>query len=281
MKKQGIDMLLINSAVKVGSEGSKAINWSEFRENDDERNENNFFEDNENGTSWKPTFDEGFDFNTYDVDFSYLRKQLNTDPKEDEMLRMGTQAQKIIFSNLFQGRQYTTQSGEQIKGDALQARIMNSMNELSNLGVQKLNKRFFVTDKEGNLLDADGNIITDKIDDSGNIITAQNSDDRQIDIEKFAKEVSRLMSDRGADKNVLKALEVITQGNNKTTTVPLGAISIYPKLHLLKIEFLEEVPIFYGVFLFSFLLPPLQIRNKSFGSSSTNNRLFSNFFLNH
>ena len=90
MKKQGIDMLLINSAVKVGSEGSKAINWSEFRENDDERNENNFFEDNENGTSWKPTFDEGFDFNTYDVDFSYLRKQLNTDPKEDEMLRMGT-----------------------------------------------------------------------------------------------------------------------------------------------------------------------------------------------
>ena len=33
------------------------------------------------------------------------------------------------------------------------------------------------------------------------------------------------MSDRGADKNVLKALEVITQGGNKTTTIPLGAIS--------------------------------------------------------
>ena len=33
------------------------------------------------------------------------------------------------------------------------------------------------------------------------------------------------MSDRGADKNVLKALEVITQGDNKTTTIPLGAIS--------------------------------------------------------
>ena len=214
MKKQGIDMLLVNSAVKVGSEGSKSIDWSDFRENDDEQNENNFFEDNENGTSWKPTFEEAFDFNTYEVDFSYLRKQLNTDPKEDEMLRMGTQAQKIIFSNLFRGRLYNTQSGEQIKGDALQTRIMDSMNELSNLGVKKLNKRFFVTDKEGNLLDADGNIITD-----------QNSNDRQIDIEKFAKEVSKLMSDRGADKNVLKALEVITQGDNKTTAIPLGAIS--------------------------------------------------------
>lgn len=88
------------------------------------------------------------------------------------------------------------------------------MNSLSDLGVQKLNKRFFVTDDDGNLLDAAGDIITD-----------QNSPDRQIDIEKFAKEVSRLMSDRGADKNVMKALEVISTESGKETSVPLGAIS--------------------------------------------------------
>jgi hypothetical protein len=92
MKEQGIDMLLINSAVKVGSQGSKPINWSEFREDSNEQNANNFFEDGINGLSWKPTFKESFSFNTYDVDFTYLRKQLNTDPNEEEMLTMGTQA---------------------------------------------------------------------------------------------------------------------------------------------------------------------------------------------
>ena len=214
MKEQGIDMLLINSAVKVGSQGSKPIVWSEFREDDNAENANNFSDQGIDGWSWKPTFKDSFNFNTYDVDFSYLRKQLNTDPKEDEMLRMGTQAQKIIFSNLFQGREYTTQAGEKIRGEALQQRIMNSMNSLSDLGVQKLNKRFFVTDKDGNLIDAAGNVIEDP-----------NSSDRQIDIEKFAKEVSRLMSDRGADKNVMKALEIISTEMGKETSIPLGAIS--------------------------------------------------------
>lgn len=214
MKEQGIDMLLINSAVKVGSQGSKPIVWSEFREDDNVENENNFTDRGIDGMSWKPTFKESFNFNTYDVDFSYLRKQLNTDPKEEEMLRMGTQAQKIIFSNLFQGRMYKTQSGEEILGEDLQQRIMHSMNAMSDLGVQKLNERFFVTDKDGNLIDAAGNIIEDP-----------NSSDRQIDIEKFAKEVSRLMSDRGADKNVMKALEVISTQTGKETSIPLGAIS--------------------------------------------------------
>ena len=215
MKEQGIDMLLVNSAVKVGSQGSKPINWSEFREDSNEQNANNFFEDGMNGLSWKPTFKESFNFNTYDVDFTYLRKQLNTDPNEEEMLRMGTQAQKIVFSNLFQGRMYKQQSGEEILGADLQDRIMKSLNALSDMGVKKLNKRFFVTDENGQPLDKNGNILTDP-----------NSDERQLDIEKFAKEVSRLMSDRGADKNVMKALEVVSNSTDgKHLTIPLGAIS--------------------------------------------------------
>ena len=215
MKEQGVDMLLINSAVKVGSEGSKSINWSEYRENDDPSNSNNFYEDSENGVSWKSTFKEAFNFNTYDVDFAYLRKQLNTDPSGEEMLRMGTQAQKIIFSNLFSGRMYTTQTGEQIRGKDLQDRIMQSLNKLSDIGVQTLNRRFFVTDNDGNLIDSDGNIIEN-----------QNSPNRQIDIQKFAKEVRRLMSDRGADKNVMKALELVANNaDGKRLSMPLSAIS--------------------------------------------------------
>lgn len=215
MKEQGVDMLLVNSAVKVGSQGSKPINWSDFREDTNEQNPNNFYEDAENGTSWKPTFKESFNFNTYDVDFTYLRKQLNTDPTEEEMLRMGTQAQKIVFSNLFKGRMYKTQSGEQINGNDLQKRIMSSLNALSDIGVKNLNKRFFVTNEDGEVIDVNGDVIFD-----------QNSDDRQLDIEKFAKEVSKLMSDRGADKNIMKALELVSNSSDgKQLSIPLGAIS--------------------------------------------------------
>lgn len=90
MKEQDIDMLLVNSAVKVGSQGSKSIEWSKYREDTDPTNENNFSDQGLDGMQWKPTFQEAFNFDTYDCEFEYLRKQLNTDPKEEELLRMGT-----------------------------------------------------------------------------------------------------------------------------------------------------------------------------------------------
>lgn len=89
MKEQKIDMLLVNSAVKVGSQGSKPINWSEFRQDEDPSNEDNFKGDIAN-QNWKPQFKDAFSFDTYECEFDYLRKQLNTDPKEEDLLRMGT-----------------------------------------------------------------------------------------------------------------------------------------------------------------------------------------------
>ena len=65
MKKDGVDMVMFNSAVKVGSQGSQDINF-ETLESDD------------------------FKFNTYTQEYKYLRKQFNTDPKEKEMMAMGT-----------------------------------------------------------------------------------------------------------------------------------------------------------------------------------------------
>lgn len=123
------------------------------------------------------------------------------------------------------GRTYITQDQEQITGKKLLDRIMDSSNQLSNLGVDKINKKFFVTDKDGNLLDEDGNIIEDEMI-AGELIPARNSNKRVLDIEKFAKEVGKLMSDRGADKNVMKALELVTEANKqKRLSIPLGAIS--------------------------------------------------------
>lgn len=214
MREQGIDMLLVNSAVKLGSEGSKSLNWSEFREDEDPSNENNFKGDIA-GQDWKPVFSEAFNFNTYECEFDYLRKQLNTDPKEEELLRMGTQMQKVVYSNLLPGRTYTTQNGESITGRNLLDRIMNSSNKLSDIGVDKMNKRFFKTDDKGQLIDRFGNVIEDR-----------NSDKREIDIVKFSKEVSKLMSERGADKNIMKALELVTSANDEhQLSIPLGAIS--------------------------------------------------------
>lgn len=226
MKEQKIDMLLVNSAVKVGSQGSKPINWSEFRQDEDPSNEDNFKGDIAN-QNWKPQFKDAFSFDTYECEFDYLRKQLNTDPKEEDLLRMGTQMQKIVFSNLMPGREYTTQDGEKKTGKELLERIMNSSNELSNIGVDKVNKRFFVTNEDGELLDIEGNVIQDEYDQRGRIIKARNSSKRVLDIEKFSNEVRKMMSDRGADKNIMKALEIVTTAgtNEKRLRVPLGAIS--------------------------------------------------------
>ena len=214
MKEQGVDMLLVNSAVKVGSEGSKPINWSDYRQTDDPSDENNFKGDIAN-QDWKPMFKDAFNFNTYECDFDYLRKQLNTDPKEEQMLRMGTQMQKIVYSNLVPGRTYTDRDGKPIKGRELLDRIMDASNKLSDIGVDKINKRFFVTNEDGELIDDKGNVIEDR-----------NSNRRMLDIEKFSKEISKLMSERGADKNVMQALELVTAENkSKQLSIPLGAIS--------------------------------------------------------
>lgn len=220
MQEQGVDMLLIKSAVKVGGEGAKDIVWSDYRQDADPANEDNFKGDIAN-QDWKPIFKDAFSFETYDCDFDYLRKQLNTDPKEEQMLRMGTQMQKIVYSNLVPGRTYTTQEVDAegnhvtIKGRDLLDRIMDSSNKLSDIGVDKLNKRFFVTNEDGELINASGEVITDR-----------NSNERQLDIEKFSKEVSKMMSERGADKNVMKALELVTASNDtKQLSIPLGAIS--------------------------------------------------------
>lgn len=225
MKEQNIDMLLVNSAVKVGSEGSKPITWSDYRQDGDPSNESNFNGDIAN-QDWKPMFKDAFAFNTYECDFDYLRKQLNTDPKEEEMLRMGTQMQKIVYSNLYLGRTYTTQSGEPITGKQLLDRIMNSSNALSDIGVDKINKKFFVTNENGDLIDQYGNIIEDEYLPNGEVIAKRNSNKRVLDIVKFSKEVSRLMSERGADKNIMRALELVTSANkDKSLSMPLGAIS--------------------------------------------------------
>ena len=199
MKDQGIDMLMINSAVKLGSQGSKELNFDNYKQKESDN---------------KPEFGENFNFDTYQQDFRFLRKQLNTDPKEKELMNMGTQMTKIVMANLFEGKQYTMQTGEKVYGYEILDGIMNTINTLSDIGLKNINRRFFKTDKDGNLLDYEGNVIDD-----------ENSDKRVLDIRKFSKEAKKSLSDRDADKNILKALDVLQKDGKDYLQLSLSAVS--------------------------------------------------------
>lgn len=64
---------------------------------------------------------EGFRFNTYRQRFDNLRKQFNTDPKEAEEMKVGTQAQKVAMEGMIAGRQYTFRGGQQSAQQMLSA----------------------------------------------------------------------------------------------------------------------------------------------------------------
>lgn len=76
MKAQGVDNLLMTSAVKIGSQGAVEFNGDSFSSS----------------------------FNIYEQPYSVLRKQLKTDPEEGERATMGTQMVKKALSNLILGR---------------------------------------------------------------------------------------------------------------------------------------------------------------------------------
>jgi len=184
MKSQGIDMLMVNSAVKVGSQGSKPIEWNTYAQNQEEY-------------STKPSFDESFEFNTYEQKFLYLRKQLNTDPKEESMMSMGTQMTKVVMSCLFDGRDYIMQDGSTMTGSELRNDIMSAINTLSDRGYHNIVTRFFKTDSKGNVVDKDGNIVPD------------DSRYKILDEVKFAKEVKNMMQTKDPDRNIIDALEIV------------------------------------------------------------------------
>lgn len=208
MKQQGIDMLFMDSAVKVGGQGSKAINWDNYSTKEGDG---------------KPEFSEAFNFDTYNQKFLYLRKQLNTDPREESMMSFGTQARKIAMVNLLDGRTYYMRDGSEITGVDLRNSIMNAINTLSDRGVKHIDRRFFKTDSKGNLLNSDGEIIDKNNPD-------QKNKNKVLDEQKFSNEVRKLMMTKDPDKNILDAIEIVERVDEdgvkrKHMRLPLDAIS--------------------------------------------------------
>ena len=204
MKKEGVHMLMINSAVKVGSQGSTPMAMSDFREDNDPTNENNFKNSDVGQQDWKPSFDD-FKFNTYEQEFKYIRKQFNTDPKGELLSKMGTQMTKVVMASLMPGRDYMILESVDENGNktfrtasALEVRndIMNCINQISNIGEQKVRERFI---KETKTTGEDGKETVIK----------------EINIEELSKFLKEELASRGASQEAIDAVSLTLDQDGK------------------------------------------------------------------
>lgn len=165
MQAKNVDMMLMTSAVKVGSQGAVKFNGKEIPD----------------------------DFNVYEQDLGFIRRQLETDPEEGFRSQLGSQMLKIALQNLRTYRSadgkypYIAPDGRRLSGQQVLDNIMKSIEMLSSIG-------------EENLLD--------KLSTNG-----------EIDEAKLAKFLYSQLSGKGANQNQLKMLKT-TDGKMK---IPLAA----------------------------------------------------------
>lgn len=120
MLKQGVDQMLMSSAVKVGSVGAIKFDGSKL----------------------------SGPFNKYTQRYDHLRNQLNTDPEEGDLMAIGTQMVKIVLQNLRLDRSYNS-----VKGSELLDKIMDAIKKISDIGKRKIVDDFFIDGDEENGID--------------------------------------------------------------------------------------------------------------------------------
>lgn len=170
MINEGVDMLLFDSAVKIGNKHNSKFEQGKGIE--------------------EP-------FVTFKQDLRYLRKQLNTDPNGKIEMNLGTQTAKVALASLIIDRVNYTDSltGEAISGYQILDNIMDSINQLSDMGVKEVDDLFFT--------------------------------DGEFDIQKFAKFLNDELTSRNANKNTIDAItiKVDDADGSKHLNVPLAAQS--------------------------------------------------------
>lgn len=170
MVNEGVDMLLFDSAVKIGNKHNSKFEQGKGIE--------------------EP-------FVTFKQDLRYLRKQLNTDPNGKIEMNLGTQTAKVALASLIIDRANYIDSltGETISGSQILDNIMDSINQLSDMGVKEVDDLFFTND--------------------------------EFDIQKFAKFLNDELTSRNANKNTIDAItiKVDDADGSKHLNVPLAAQS--------------------------------------------------------
>ena len=170
MVNEGVDMLLFDSAVKIGNKHNSKFEQGKGIE--------------------EP-------FVTFKQDLRYLRKQLNTDPNGKVEMNLGTQTAKVALASLIIDRANYTDSltGEDISGSQILDNIMDSIKQLSDMGVKEVDDLFFTNN--------------------------------EFDIQKFAKFLNDELTSRNANKNTIDAItiKVDDADGSKHLNVPLAAQS--------------------------------------------------------
>lgn len=169
MINEGVDMLLFDSAVKIGNKHNSKFEQGKGIE--------------------EP-------FVTFKQDLRYLRKQLNTDPNGKIEMNLGTQTAKVALASLIIDRANYIDSltGETISGSQILDNIMDSINQLSDMGVKEVDDLFFTNN--------------------------------EFDIQKFAKFLNDELTSRNANKNTIDAITIkIDADGSKHLNVPLAAQS--------------------------------------------------------
>lgn len=169
MINEGVDMLLFDSAVKIGNKHNSKFEQGKGIE--------------------EP-------FVTFKQDLRYLRKQLNTDPNGKIEMNLGTQTAKVALASLIIDRANYIDSltGETISGSQILDNIMDSINQLSDMGVKEVDDLFFTND--------------------------------EFDIQKFAKFLNDELTSRNANKNTIDAITIkVDADGSKHLNVPLAAQS--------------------------------------------------------
>jgi len=91
----------------------------------------------------------------------------------------------VALSVIQDNQTYTLSNGEVVRGREIKERIMNAIKELSGIGVNKVNEKFF------------DDIVRDE---SGKIVS------KKLNPEKFADFIENELLNRNADKNILDSV---------------------------------------------------------------------------
>lgn len=173
--KNPVDMVMFDSAVKSGSQAAQRFNPDMTDEE---------------------VAQFTFAGHTYKQKYKFIRRQLNTDPREDEEMQAGTQAMKIALSAIRPEQIYSLPVVEDgkiviksVSGSEYVSYIMSRMNEMADIGYNRVMEQF--TDKNG-----------------------------QIDLVKFSKFAINELKNRNADKNILDALTCTYETDNDGNIIP-------------------------------------------------------------
>lgn len=190
-KKNPIDMVLFESAVKAGSKNP--LSWKRPRTNQevyDELGEGQMAIDPEMLEEQKYVNDL-YKLTTYKQNMKYLRQQLSTEPHTHEEQMAGTQMLKVALANLDLQGNYGFGENK-VKGEVIRNTIFDAMNELSNRGRKRIEEK---------LLDKDG----------------------KVSEEKLAKMLMEDLETQDADNNILDGVAINPETGKMTLS--LSAIS--------------------------------------------------------